>query len=100
VTLLLAALQKSLLHKRELSRVDSLTGTINGRYFMEVMQVEIERSRRYSRPFTLVYLDVATIIRSHLRTTDSVARLGGMGLFSPAQGLPCPFYYNHYASNC
>ena len=99
VTLLLAALQESLRHERQLARLDSLTGAINGRHFLEIMQREIDRSNRYKRPFTLVYLDiddfkqvndgfghnsgdtilrtVVAVARTHLRTTDTIARLGG-----------------------
>jgi GGDEF domain-containing protein len=99
VMLLLAALQRSLRHARQLSRLDSLTGALNGRYFLEILQAESERSARYRRPFTLVYLDVddfkqvndrfghnagdavlravTATARSHLRATDTVARLGG-----------------------
>jgi diguanylate cyclase (GGDEF)-like protein len=99
VTLLLAVLQDSLKHERQLSRLDSLTGAVNGRYFMELIQVEIERASRYRRPFTLVYFDiddfkqvndrfghnsgdtvlrtVATVTKTHLRATDTVTRLGG-----------------------
>lgn len=99
VTLLLAALQESLRHERQLSRMDFLTGAVNGRYFLEILQAEGERSGRYRRPFTLVYFDVdnfklvndrfghnsgdavlrtvATAARAHLRATDTVARIGG-----------------------
>ncbi len=99
VTLLLAALQESLRHERQLSRLDSLTGAANGRHFLEVLRAEGERSGRYKRPFTLVYLDVddfkqvndrfghnagdavlrtlAAVAKGHLRATDTVARLGG-----------------------
>ena len=98
-TLLLAALKDSLRQERRLSQLDPLTGAANGRRFLEILQAESERSGRYQRPFTLVYLDVddfkqvndryghnagdavlrcvAAVARSHLRTTDTVARLGG-----------------------
>ena len=57
-TLLLAALKDSLRQERRLSQLDPLTGAANGRRFLEILQAESERSGRYQRPFTLVYLDV------------------------------------------
>ncbi len=109
-TLLLAALRDSLRQERQLSRLDPLTGATNGRRFLEILQAESERSGRYQRPFTLVYLDVddfkqvndryghnagdallrsvAAVVRSHLRATDTVARLGGdeFALLMPETG--------------
>jgi diguanylate cyclase (GGDEF)-like protein len=99
VTLLLSALRRSLEHERELSRIDSLTGAANSRFFLETLGVEIDRATRYRRPFTLVYFDldnfktvndtrghaegdavlhaVVATIRGAARKTDAVARLGG-----------------------
>jgi diguanylate cyclase (GGDEF)-like protein len=99
VTILLSALKQAHEHEKELARVDSLTGAVNARFFSELIQLEIERSQRYRRPFTLAYIDVDnfkaindrfghsvgdevlyTIVkhaREHLRKTDIVARLGG-----------------------
>ena len=76
-----------------------MTGAMNRRYFYELVQMEIDRIRRYSHPFTVVYLDldnfkqmndrygheigdevlriVASQLKSMLRKTDIVARLGG-----------------------
>jgi diguanylate cyclase (GGDEF)-like protein len=111
LTLLLAALQGSLRHERQLSRLDPLTGAANGRHFLEILQTESARSVRYKRPFTLVYFDiddfkrvndrfghnagdavlrtVAELARSHLRASDTVARLGGdeFGLLLPETTL-------------
>ncbi len=99
VALLIAALRESLAHERQLSRLDFLTGAVNGRYFIEIVRAEIERAGRYGRPFTLVYFDVdnfklvndrfghnagdavlravAAAARARLRASDTVARLGG-----------------------
>lgn len=85
--------------ERVLSSVDPLTGTVNARAFRERARDEIDRSRRYGRPFTLAYVDldnfktvndrfghsagdnllrlVTDIIRKNLRTTDILARVGG-----------------------
>jgi diguanylate cyclase (GGDEF)-like protein len=97
--LLFSALRKSIEHEKALARIDHLTGAANTRSFQEMLRSEIERSRRYKRPFTLAYIDldnfkiindsfghstgdlllqtVVTVIRSHARSTDIVARLGG-----------------------
>jgi diguanylate cyclase (GGDEF)-like protein/PAS domain S-box-containing protein len=85
--------------EKVLSSVDPLTGTVNARAFRDRAREEIDRSRRYGRPFTLAYVDldnfkavndrfghsagdnllrlVTDIIRKNLRTTDIFARVGG-----------------------
>jgi diguanylate cyclase (GGDEF)-like protein len=47
-------------HRRleEVSRLDALTQVLNRRSLMEEMGKELERSRRYHRPFALLFLDV------------------------------------------
>lgn len=57
-TCLLSALVNALEQEREMSRYDSLTGVANRRYFRELLDSEVSRSRRYRRPFTLVYMDL------------------------------------------
>jgi diguanylate cyclase (GGDEF)-like protein len=78
---------------------DYLTGTFNRRGFYQLAQVEINRSRRYGHPFSVMMIDldkfkaindhlghqvgdhllmtVAETIKQHVRTIDIVARLGG-----------------------
>lgn len=99
VTFSLSALKRFLEQESELARKDYLTGVANGRYFTELASSEIDRARRYGRPFTVVYIDidnfksindsfghsmgdtllasVGRTIRSGIRTTDIAARLGG-----------------------
>jgi len=82
-----------------LARTDHLTGVTNSRYFLELLEIEIQRSSRYKHPFTLAFLDLdnfkivndkfghdegdklITLIANELncltRKTDIVARLGG-----------------------
>ena len=98
-TFLLARMKESLEHERELSRTDPNTGLLNSRAFYQLAEVELQRARRYERPYTVAYLDidqfkqtndryghlvgdmvlrvVASTLRTHLRQTDLLARLGG-----------------------
>ncbi len=98
--LAIAAAQR---HTREaairLSTTDSLTGLGNRAYFFNVVEREIQRSRRFGREFCLLMMDldglksindrfghyqgdlvlrgVAHVIRSALRGVDLAARYGG-----------------------
>jgi len=95
----ISALKGRLDREEEVSRKDQLTGIANRRKFRELAAEEIRRSRRYSDPFTVIYLDidnfkrindtlghnegdhllcqVATTIAAAIRESDTVARLGG-----------------------
>jgi len=92
-------LNRALQREQELARTDFLTGVLNARFFHELAQMEINRSVRYKRPFTLAFIDVDNFktindtfghttgdivlraigmnIKTHLRRTDIVARVGG-----------------------
>ena len=91
--------QNTLKREQVRSRRDPLTGAGNRRHFREHAGKELERVRRYNRPFTVVYMDldnfksvndthghdagdmllriVTTILKKNIRSTDTVARLGG-----------------------
>jgi diguanylate cyclase (GGDEF)-like protein len=96
---LVSELYKTQQTMQNLARTDYITGTFNSRYFHELLGIELSRSSRYKRPFTLVYLDldnfkqvndkfghsegdklikfIADELKHQLRNTDIFARLGG-----------------------
>lgn len=83
----------------ELSETDQLTRLLNADGFAARLQAEVQRSRRYREPLSLLFLDldglksindqyghragsqalrdVAAVIRAELRATDTGARWGG-----------------------
>jgi len=83
----------------EMAHTDPLTGLANRRHLIEQLDREFTRARRYQRPLSLLYLDLdgfkaindhfghlfgdeilrnaAVSMRSVLRTTDLLARIGG-----------------------
>jgi diguanylate cyclase (GGDEF)-like protein len=90
---------RRLIAERSVATTDFLTGIANRRGFYETLSREIERSRRYQTPMTLLYLDcdefktindsfghsagnrllthIAAILRENTRASDVVGRLGG-----------------------
>ncbi len=54
-TCILSALVDALDEERRMSRFDARTGLVNRRHFLELLEDEIARSRRFRRPFSLVY---------------------------------------------
>lgn len=96
---LVAELYEAQKQQKMAARTDFVSGAYNARYFNELLQMEIDRIRRYPHPFTVVFIDlddfkrvndlfghkvgdsalqyVAQELRSNLRKTDVVARIGG-----------------------
>jgi len=99
VVLLAAQVRAQFEREHENATQDSLTGLQNRRGFVDAGAGEVERSKRYLLPLTLVYLDLdsfkqlndskghaagdlalratAGALLGALRASDSVARLGG-----------------------
>lgn len=92
-------LQESESKLKAMSLADPLTGLANRRHLMEFLQSELDRSRRYGEPFSVIMADIdyfkqvndgfghdvgdevllafANLMKSSMRTVDLVARLGG-----------------------
>lgn len=84
---------------RRLAITDDLTNIYNRRHFLERLQGEIDRARRYGLPFSVMFIDIdnfkelndsyghqvgdkilaelATILKHWARSSDIVARYGG-----------------------
>ena len=84
---------------KELATVDGMTGLFNRRHFLSLAEIEWDRCRRYSRPISLLMLDIdrfksindrfghdagdrvivriGEICRQEKRKSDVVARFGG-----------------------
>ena len=99
VSSLLAELRQILENERKLARTDLLTGAYNRRVFYDVLAVELIRSERYGRSFTLLYIDLDNFkkvndefghqtgdevlksltetVAKNIRVTDVFCRLGG-----------------------
>jgi diguanylate cyclase (GGDEF)-like protein len=95
----LTALKVAFDRADRLARTDYLTGVANHRSFAERANAELDRARRYERPFSLCYIDVdnfkgvndrlghgagdgllrvvAETVRGQIRASDVIARLGG-----------------------
>jgi diguanylate cyclase (GGDEF)-like protein len=96
---ILSRLRETLARSEELSLTDDLTRALNTRAFFDLLERELQRSRRYGHPLTVVYLDldsfktvndtqghqagntvlqtVVRVMRQAVREPDAVARLGG-----------------------
>jgi diguanylate cyclase (GGDEF)-like protein len=99
INALLSTLKKAFVINRNLANTDYITGATSIRHFYELVQVELERSRRAKRPFTVAYMDLddfkqvndlyghsagdralqlfTAVIRDNIRKIDIIARLGG-----------------------
>jgi diguanylate cyclase (GGDEF)-like protein len=92
-------LEKAHEELEQLAMTDSLTGINNRRFFMQLISDEVERTRRYGHPLSLLALDIDNLkeindmyghevgdellrsfsnhCKSNLRPSDKLARLGG-----------------------
>ncbi len=90
---------KALEKINHLAITDDLTGLYNSRYFFEEIEYEVERSKRYETPLSLVFLDldhfknvndtyghltgsrllseVGAVVFQNIRKADKAARYGG-----------------------
>ena len=99
MVLLITRYKKILETQKELAMMEPLTGVANRRAFLQLARTEIDRSRRYTHPFSLMVIDiddfkqindhfghhtgdrllisVVKTIKHHVRAIDIVARFGG-----------------------
>jgi len=99
VAFILSALKKSLDNEKQNSRTDHLTRLANSRSFLEFLEQETQRAKRYGQRFSVAYIDIdnfkfvndtlghhagdellqkiAATIRETTRQTDIVGRMGG-----------------------
>lgn len=99
VVFLTARVQHEIDVQKEMAREDITTGLPNNRSFREYLDTELARAARYSKPITVIYIDVdnfkavneqyghetgdqalrqtAKVLRDSLRRVDFVARVGG-----------------------
>ncbi len=95
----MAALEKERLDAEKLARIDSLTGILNRRAILEILDSEVERARRYGNALSCLMLDldhfkkfndkyghqfgdkvlqrIARVISGACRTHDHLGRYGG-----------------------
>lgn len=84
---------------QQMAITDDLTGLINRRHFMELLDSELKRAIRYDTPLSIAWIDIdyfksindthghaagdqvlremVRIVKNSIRETDSLARLGG-----------------------
>jgi diguanylate cyclase (GGDEF)-like protein len=110
IIFLLSKLKLALQREKDLSRIDYTTGVSNRRYFFELLDMELNKARRYNHPISIAYLDVdnfkgmndlyghnfgdnilcsvAASVKDRIRSVDVVSRLGGdeFGILLPETG--------------
>ncbi len=96
---LLSGLRKALFREKLIAMTDPLTGVFNRRAFEKMANLELDRFRRYSIPFTVIFFDidnfkaindnfghhtgdrllkcVAQTVKDNIRSIDIFSRLGG-----------------------
>jgi diguanylate cyclase (GGDEF)-like protein len=99
IVFVVAKYKKILTIQKEIAVMDPLTGVANRRGFLQLAQTEIDRSRRYNHPFSVMVIDidnfkkindhfghftgdrlllaVVQTLKRHVRAIDIVARFGG-----------------------
>ena len=96
---LIGSLKEAVKREKAIARTDDLTGLANSRAFLDALAKEIDRSTRYERVVSMIYMDLdnfklvndthghhagdkalketARVLASVFRATDTAARMGG-----------------------
>lgn len=99
IVFLLSRTRTVLDSEKRLARTDSLTGIRNRRAFLELLAMEVSRSERFNRPFSIAFIDcdnfkfvndrfghkegdallrtLADTLQQNVRKMDVIARFGG-----------------------
>jgi diguanylate cyclase (GGDEF)-like protein len=99
VSYLLHSRQQQAHRAQQLAQTDELTGLLNRRHLLTILEQEIARARRQSLPLSVIYLDldgfkalndtqghavgdaalqrISALMRAEVRLEDTIARLGG-----------------------
>jgi diguanylate cyclase (GGDEF)-like protein len=76
---------------KRLATTDGLTGVNNRRYFFEIATLEFERSKRYSRPLSVIMLDIDNFKNVNdqfgHRSGDMVLKLVAEGILSSVRAV-------------
>ncbi len=124
ITIVIGNLRSAQKTHFQLARTDTLTGISNRREFFECVNIEMNKSRRFGHPISIIFMDVdnfkqvndigghnsgdallcdvANTLKMNVRIVDTVARLGGdeFGILLPQAGEAASFWVATKLQGC